>query len=547
MHGKADQGNQIGQDMWCVGPLDLGLFQSGIGIPKIIDPEMVRRLFDQPGQLLDIFKAQAALVRLAVEKLQGGDFVAVVGQELLERLDHGLDLFQSLDGKTGIDHLIFTDVVDDLLVLLLDLDQEVAQGRIMERFGCLDNQFCGGLFDLLCAGPDAACVLPGPFDLIVGLDGGDQIGGQLLDGLAAGKFDHLAVNTKWGTLVLKQLAEQRHLGYIDLMPRKSRMDAPGTLHHVMGRGIERTKIFRNQKDREDFLARLAILCRDGLVVVYAWALMPNHFHLLLRTGQQPLSTSMRKLLTGYVVNFNKRHKRSGHLFQNRYKSIVCEDDPYLLELTRYIHLNPLRAGLVDSLAELNEYPWSGHSVLMGTLHRDWQDQATVLAYFALALKEAQTAYERFVREGVAAGRRPELVGGGLIRSLGDWSQVISLRRKGETPSSDARILGRSDFVDRLHAEAEDKEKATLRLAIGKKDLSALLATITRNEGVDASAVRSGGRKREVVRARKLLSQIAVCKMGYSGAEVARFLGLSTSAVNRLASSKELPECGNSFE
>lgn len=115
------------------------------------------------------------------------------------------------------------------------------------------------------------------------------------------------------------------------------MDAPGTLHHVMGRGIERTKIFRNQKDQGDFLARLAELCRNENLIVYAWALMPSHFHILARTGRLPLSTSMRKLLTGYVINFNKRHRRTGHLFQNWYKSIVCEDDPYLLELTTYSH------------------------------------------------------------------------------------------------------------------------------------------------------------------------------------------------------------------
>jgi hypothetical protein len=82
---------------------------------------------------------------------------------------------------------------------------------------------------------------------------------------------------------------------------------------------------------------------------------------------------MRKLLTGYVVNFNRRHRRSGHLFQNRYKSIVCEEDPYLLELTRYIHLNSLRAGIVEDCKELNRYPWAGHSALVGTVRREWQD------------------------------------------------------------------------------------------------------------------------------------------------------------------------------
>ena len=148
------------------------------------------------------------------------------------------------------------------------------------------------------------------------------------------------------------------------MARQPRLDAPGALHHIIGRGIERTNIFRTDQDRDDFLNRLANQCLEKNIVVYAWSLLSNHFHLLVRTGRYPLSEVMKKLLTGYVVNFNLRHKRTGHLFQNRYKSIICEDDPYLLELTRYIHLNPLRAGLVGSLKELGYYRWSGHSAIM---------------------------------------------------------------------------------------------------------------------------------------------------------------------------------------
>ncbi len=138
------------------------------------------------------------------------------------------------------------------------------------------------------------------------------------------------------------------------MPRQPRLDAPGALHHVMGRGIERTNIFRINRDQDDFLNRLANLCTEGNLIVYAWCLLSNHFHLLVRTGRQSISRSMKKLLTGYVVNFNLRHKRTGHLFQNRYKSIICEEDTYLLELTRYIHLNPLRAGVGNAEEKSSE-------------------------------------------------------------------------------------------------------------------------------------------------------------------------------------------------
>ncbi len=99
------------------------------------------------------------------------------------------------------------------------------------------------------------------------------------------------------------------------MPRLARLDAPGVLHHVMGRGIEKRPIFLTDEDRNDFLSRLGHLAEEGWFKVYAWALLPNHFHLLCKTGKQPLARSMRRLLTGYVVKFNKRHNRNGHLFQ----------------------------------------------------------------------------------------------------------------------------------------------------------------------------------------------------------------------------------------
>ena len=119
------------------------------------------------------------------------------------------------------------------------------------------------------------------------------------------------------------------------MPRKSRIDAPDALHHVIGRGIARQKILFGDADREDFLDRLGSILIETKTSCYAWALLPNH--LLLRTGTAPLSSVMRRLLTGYAVGYNLRHRRYGHLFQNRYKSILCQEEPYLLELPGPLH------------------------------------------------------------------------------------------------------------------------------------------------------------------------------------------------------------------
>ena len=246
------------------------------------------------------------------------------------------------------------------------------------------------------------------------------------------------------------------------MPRQARLDAPGVLQHVMARGIERRKIFMDDKDRASFLERLALILEDTQTQCYAWALIPNHFHILLRTGPTPLSTVMRRLMTGYAVSFNIRHRRSGHLFQNRYKSVVCEEDTYLLELTRYIHLNPLRARLVEDLKSLDKYQWAGHSVLIGkqknplvpeippAIEEDkYLAEKTVedvLKHFGETFKIARRRYRQFVKKGIDQGARPELQGGGLVRSAGGDKRGLLGRKKGEREKGDQRILGSGDFV-----------------------------------------------------------------------------------------------------
>ena len=166
------------------------------------------------------------------------------------------------------------------------------------------------------------------------------------------------------------------------MPRKSRIDAPGAMHHIIVRGIDRQKIFKNDEDRNNFLSRLGVILTETKTDCYAWALIPNHFHLLLRTGNVSISNVMRRLLTGYAIWYNRRHGRYGHLFQNRYKSILCQEDAYLLELVRYIHLNPLRAKVVPDINTLDRYPYCGHSILMGKVKCDWQNTDKVLSLYS---------------------------------------------------------------------------------------------------------------------------------------------------------------------
>ena len=265
------------------------------------------------------------------------------------------------------------------------------------------------------------------------------------------------------------------------MPRQARLDVPGALHHIMIRGINKSPIFRDDHDKTLFLGRLGQNLIRGRCVVYAWVLMPNHVHLLFKSGQMGISAVMRKLLTWYAQYFNRRHGRSGHLFENRYKSILCEEEKYLLALVRYIHLNPIRGEIVKTLEELDHYAWSGHSALMGNGRYEWMDTGYILSQFGAREKAAREAYRRFVGQGMDMGRIPELAGGGLIRSKGGWSQVLSARRAGQREESDERILGSGDFVNVILKEAEEKTRRQLKLRWADRTIDEVIEEECRKE------------------------------------------------------------------
>ena len=316
------------------------------------------------------------------------------------------------------------------------------------------------------------------------------------------------------------------------MPRQARLDAPGTLHHVILRGIEKQAIVRNTEDREEFVTRLGEAAVATDTTIYAWALLPNHAHLLLRSGPVGLPRFMAKLLTGYAIRFNRRHRRHGHLFQNRYKSIVCDEDAYFRELVRYIHLNPLRAKLVERLDQLDRYPWCGHAGVMGKAAHAWQDRRYLLSWFGKGPREATRAYRRYLAQGVALGKRPDLVGGGLIRSLGGWSQVRALRAGNSAVRTDQRILGSGDFVDRMIEEAEERMRSQVPTARRLQQAREAIEKRCQEQGVSVAEVRGGGRRGPVSHLRATLVRHLVVGLGLPLAETARQLGVTTSAVAR---------------
>jgi REP element-mobilizing transposase RayT len=318
-----------------------------------------------------------------------------------------------------------------------------------------------------------------------------------------------------------------------MMPRRARLDAPGTLHHVIVRGIERRRIVNDVADRKNFVKRLGELSAGTKTSIYAWALLTNHAHILLRSAEIGLAGFMRRLLTGYAITYNRRHRRWGHLFQNRYKSIICDEDAYFTELVRYIHLNPLRAKLIKSLAQLDRYRWSGHGVLMGKVKNDWQNRDYVLKWFGKKQGEAKSAYRNYVKKGIDQGRRPELVGGGLIRSLGGWSAVKAMRRSGERELSDDRILGNGEFVEQIIKEAEGKIIYQLPVTEHPQKIDEFITQICKNEKVSIEELKAGSRHKEASRVRARIAIGLVRTQGVALAEVARRLGVSTSAISKI--------------
>jgi putative transposase len=318
------------------------------------------------------------------------------------------------------------------------------------------------------------------------------------------------------------------------MPRKARIDAPGALHHIIVRGINRRKIFFDDPDRDDFLDRLGDILSDSQTPCFAWAFMTNHLHLLLRTGTAPIAMVMRKLLTGYAVSFNRRHGRHGHLFQNRYKSILCQEDPYLLELVRYIHLNPLRARIVKNIKMLNKYPYCGHCALMGKNEPRFQDVDYILNLFGKKVPEARRLYLEFVKKGVAAGRRPELTGGGLVRSAGGWSALRAMRNDESRMKGDERILGQGDFVETvLKAAQENLDRKSKIRALGY-DFDWLVDRVLGLFGFTFKELLTGGKQRKMVQARSVLCYWGTRELGLSAVSISKRLNIAASTASESA-------------
>jgi putative transposase len=302
------------------------------------------------------------------------------------------------------------------------------------------------------------------------------------------------------------------------MPRTARLDLPDLLQHVIVRGVDRCDIFSDDFDRRRFLQSFSKLLVQTGFDCLAWSLMTNHFHLLLRPRKTRLAPFMRKLLTGYAIYFNLRHKRSGHLFQNRYKSLVCEEDTYLLELVRYIHLNPLRAGLVEDIDALDHYAWSGHSVMMGKCAVEGQAVDEILYMFSRVKHDARKRYSKFVEDGVQLGKREDL----FSRKKTAKSSLVER----EEESYDTRVLGSGEFVDELRMRRELESKFPLSMEIRE-----IVANVCRHFRIEPEELRLKTRAARIVDARSIICYLAVRQTGHSGVEVGKHVNLGRAGVS----------------
>lgn len=279
------------------------------------------------------------------------------------------------------------------------------------------------------------------------------------------------------------------------MPHHPRIHAPGLLYHLMARGNNGRRVFLTSADYEAFLTALQTTRERYPFALYAYVLMPNHFHLLLEVREAPTGRVMQALLTSYARRFNRVHRRYGHVFQGRYRAIVCERDRYLVELVRYIHLNPVRAGLVK---RPGDWPWSGHGEYLGTVKRRLINPGPVRGQLTTPAR-----YEAFVREGLKGGYRAE------------WH-----------PSDGAPFLGAEQFVKRV---AKRREPAVVRRP---PSLEVLWKEAAVQAGLSPEALRHGGRSARIVAARDSFIQRAVLEAGYRAATVARFVGCHASNISR---------------
>ena len=280
------------------------------------------------------------------------------------------------------------------------------------------------------------------------------------------------------------------------MARRPRLFAPGLLYHVIVRGNQRRKTFYDERDYRVYLGRLARYRQRYGYIIHAYCLMPNHVHLLVESGRSPLGKFMQGLQQSYSQYFNLRHRKVGHVFQGRYQAIVCQKEAYLLELLRYIHLNPLRAGLSK---DPKGYPYTGHQAYLQGKPTEIIDPRKILTMVG-----GPAGYRNFIRDGIRGGHQ---------------EQYYELQ--------DQRFLGTESFGEKLQ---ETEVEPTSRK---RKPIQAVIKSFARKLRVSEAQLCSADRSWRISQSRTMVAYVLVRRQGYGLKEVANYLKRDPSTMSVL--------------
>jgi REP element-mobilizing transposase RayT len=292
------------------------------------------------------------------------------------------------------------------------------------------------------------------------------------------------------------------------MARRPRIEYEGAFYHVITRGNQRQRIFKSEKDYGKYLEILADYKDRYKYSLYAYVLMNNHVHLLIETQKAPLSKILQGINQRYTLYFNTKYRTVGHLFQGRYKAILCNKDEYLLSLIKYIHLNPVRAGIVK---RLEEYRWSSHRVYSGDSdEKGLVDTDQVFGFFSEHSIRAKKQYRDYIGEDSVVRRED------IYRTI------------------DQRVLGDEKFAESVMIRG--KVMLSHRRRLKEYSLAGIAEGIEKAYGISIKDIRHKGKGGEVSLGRKLFSAVAF-EYGYKGREIAEYLQKDPAIITRYLSEK----------
>ncbi len=290
------------------------------------------------------------------------------------------------------------------------------------------------------------------------------------------------------------------------MPRPKRLEFEGGLYHVMTRGNNRQAIFKTDDDHHKFLALLVREKERHPFYLYAYVLMTNHIHLLVEQRVDRLSSIMQRQLTAYARYWNRKYRRVGHVFQGRYKAFLCQKDQYLSELVRYIHLNPVRAKLVQ---RPEDFRWSSHRAYLGIEHCTWLDSEPVLRHFGANRSRAIKVYRSFVDAGSPQGHRADLY-----------------------DASSTQILGDTEFIEEVSHRIGESSVSRTKPASDAWDWATIERRLERVLGIEKTLYDHRGRTAAQVRARDMLIYLGKERTTLSNCELAHRLGIHPCNISR---------------